>query len=138
MPSVDQLRSAPDPADDAARSTWSSAAGGRLSPEHTQPSPAVSRVLVGEAMIERAKSVIVVARRVDEDEAGQILLDAARRADIPVRLAADQVMTALLRSPVEEGAVQDTLVRALETVCPVDQPEIDKPSLATQPAGRVA
>jgi hypothetical protein len=86
--------------------------------------------VVGEAMIERAKSVVVVAQRVDEDEAGQILLDAAYKAHIPVRLAADQVMTALQADECPDGITQDTLMRALAAVRPVEQPN--------EPAGRPA
>jgi CO dehydrogenase/acetyl-CoA synthase epsilon subunit len=82
----------------------------------------VSSALVGEAMIERAKSVVVVAQRVDEDEAGQILLDAACKARIPVRMAADQVMTALEAEVSADGITHDTLVRALDAVHPVGRP----------------
>jgi len=93
--------------------------------------------IVGQAMIERAKSVIVVARRVDEDQAAQILFDAACQANIPLRVAADQVMTAL-QSDVKEVIVQDTLVRALGAVHPVDGPESNDSPPAPRPADRVA
>ncbi|MBO0609271.1 hypothetical protein [Myceligenerans salitolerans] len=75
--------------------------------------------LVGEAMIERAKSVIVVARRVEEDQAAQLLLDAADEAGIPVYLAADQVMTALEKS-VDVDVMEDALAGALEAVGPAE------------------
>uniref|UniRef100_UPI0013EA262E ANTAR domain-containing protein n=1 Tax=Promicromonospora panici TaxID=2219658 RepID=UPI0013EA262E len=78
-----------------------------------------SSAVAGEAMIERAKSVVVVARRVDEDEAGQILFDAARQAHIPLRMAADQVMTALQADECPEGITHDTLMRALAAVHPL-------------------
>lgn len=70
-----------------------------------------------EALIERAKSVVVVARRVDEDEADRILLDAAVEAGISVRLAADQIMSAL-QAGRGGDITQDTLVHALEAVHP--------------------
>jgi hypothetical protein len=82
----------------------------------------VPRAVVGEAMIERAKSVVVVAQRVGEDEAAQILLAAACKADIPVRLAADQVMEALEADECPNGITHDTLMRALAAVHPVHEP----------------
>lgn len=82
----------------------------------------VSPALLGEAMIERAKTVVVVARRVDEDEAAQILLDAADKAHIPVRVVADQVMTALEEGVEPNGGItQDMLVQALDCVRPVER-----------------
>jgi CO dehydrogenase/acetyl-CoA synthase epsilon subunit len=81
---------------------------------------AVSPALVGEAMIERAKSFVVVAKRVDDDEAAQILLDAADKANVPVRVAADQVMTALEHDDVRDGITPDMLVHALGCVRPVE------------------
>lgn len=88
------------------------------------PDPAVEALtlpsVVGEAMFERAKSVVVVAQRVDDDEAAEILLDAARRAEIPVRLAADQVMSALETEVEDKGITQETLTRALAAVRPVE------------------
>ncbi|MGI5191358.1 ANTAR domain-containing protein [Promicromonospora sp. CA-289599] len=81
----------------------------------------MSPALLGEAMIERAKTVVVVASRVDEDQAAQILLDAADRARIPVRIAADQVMTALQDGDdLRGGITQDMLVQALGCVRPVE------------------
>ena len=82
----------------------------------------VSPALLGEAMIERAKTVVIVARRVDDDQAAQILLDAADKARIPVRVAADQVMAALQDSDDQQGGItQDMLVRALDCVRPVER-----------------
>ncbi len=98
---------------------------------------AVDRAFVGEAMIERAKSVIVVARRVDEDQAAQILLDAACTANISVRLAADQVMSAL-QADCPEGDIQDALVRALGAVRPDDRPPNHDSLPPPRPAGRAA
>lgn len=80
-----------------------------------------SSAVAGETMIERAKSVVVVAQRVDEDEAGQILFDAARKAHIPLRMAADQVMTALQADECRDGLTHDTLMRALAAVHPLPQ-----------------
>lgn len=94
------------------------------------------RALIDQAMVERAKTVIVVAVRVDDDEAAQILLDAADQAAIPVHVAAGQVMTAL-QTGAEEGdrqetPMRDTLLRALGAVRPVSAPQ----DLDTPPAPR--
>jgi hypothetical protein len=99
----------------------------------------VSPALVGEAMIERAKSFVVVAKRVDDDEAAQILLDAADRANVPMRVAADQVMTALEQDDVHDGITPDLLVHALDCVRPVEpEPGGDVatagPSIPTEPS----
>lgn len=82
-------------------------------------------------------SVIVVALRVDEDQAAQILLDAASQANIPVRLAAGQVMSAL-QAASEDGRLQDTLVRALGAVHPVDRSPRHDSQPASRPIPRVA
>lgn len=96
-------------------------------PTHGQADLTAGSALVGQAMVERAKSVIVVAERVGEDEATQILLHAASDANIPVRMVADQVMTAV-RTDADEGGMQntsvrDTLVRALGVVRPMERPQ---------------
>lgn len=83
----------------------------------------VPRAVIGQAMIERAKSVVVVAQRVGEDEAAQILLAAACKADIPVRLAADQVMAALQADECRDGITHEALMRALAAVRPVPRPQ---------------
>ena len=84
--------------------------------------------LTSQTMVERAKSVIIVAERVDDAEAAQILTDAADRAGVPVSTAAIQVM-ATLQVDAAEGVVQDasvhrTVVRALGVVHvdPTDAP----------------
>ncbi|PUB31936.1 hypothetical protein C8K30_101455 [Promicromonospora sp. AC04] len=97
----------------------------------------VDRAFIGEAMIERAKSVIVVARRVDDDQAAQILLDAACTANISVRLAADQVMTAL-QADREEGCTHAALMRALGAVRPDDRPPDHDSLPPPRPAGQAA
>lgn len=95
---------------------------GRESDRSGQVDEPVSPALLGEAMIERAKTVVIVARRVDEDQAAQILLDAADKAHIPVRVAADQVMTALEEGVDPRGGItQDMLVHALDCVRPVER-----------------
>ncbi len=103
----------------------------------------VSPALLGEAMIERAKTVVIVARRVDEDQAAQILLDAADKAHIPVRVAADQVMTALQDGDdLHGGITQDMLVQALDCVRPVERDpggdESSKPLPTGPPAHQAA
>ena len=99
---------------------------------------AVSPALLGEAMIERAKTVVVVARRVDEDQAAQILLDAASKAHIPVRLAADQVMSALQADDDHVGITQDMLTHALGCVRPVERSREPDPLPTGPPAGQAA
>ncbi|MFJ3404872.1 hypothetical protein [Promicromonospora sp. NPDC090134] len=116
----------------ADRTPHSSVEGAGLGADPGQPELATDRTLIGQAMIERAKTVIVVAVRVDDDEAAQILLDAANQAAIPVRVAAGQVMTALQtgteESERQETPVRDTLLRALGAVRPVSAPEdLDTP-----------
>jgi hypothetical protein len=105
------------------RTTFADDAAGGLDLDTSSPSrvdDVVSPALVGEAMIERAKSFVVVAKRVDDDEAAQILLDAADKANVPVRVAADQVMTALEQDDVRDGITPDMLVHALDCVRPVE------------------
>lgn len=144
------------------RSTFADGVGGgpgsdserpdQTDPEQTDPDQvypdqvdeAVSSALLGEAMIERAKSVVVVARRCDEDQAAQILLDAADKAHIPVRVAADQVMTALVDDEHRGGITQDMLMHALGCVRPVQhdrrggQPGDDGDPLPTGPPAHQA
>ena len=100
-----------------------SAAGAGLD----QADESVSPALLGETMIERAKTVVVVARRCDEDQAAQILLDAASQAHIPVRLAADQVMSALQADDEHAGITQDMLTHALGSVRPMERSQDDDP-----------
>lgn len=128
MTSVQPLTSGPGAGDDGPDPTPPRAVDGvDLDPDRGLAEPVAGRTLVGQAMVERAKTVIVVAERVDDEEAGQILLDAASQAAIPVRVAADQVMMAL-QADVEKGGIQDitmrdTLLRALGSVRPVAPPQ---------------
>jgi hypothetical protein len=108
------------------RSTFADDVGGSFGFDSDRPDRVdelVSPALLGEAMIERAKSVVVVARRCDEDQAAQILLDAADKAQIPVRVAADQVMTALQEEVDHGGITQHTLAHALDCVRPLEHPQ---------------
>ena len=120
------------------RTTIADDAAGGLELDSSPPShvdDVVSPALVGEAMIERAKSFVVVAKRVDDDEAAQILLDAADKANVPVRVAADQVMTALEHDDVRDGITPDMLVHALGCVRPVEpEPAEPEPSPTDHPA----
>lgn len=131
--SANQFQRGLDAVDGATPSSQGSSVGDDA--DHGQRT--VSRALVGQAMIERAISVIVVARRVDEDQAAQILLGAASQADISVRLAADQVMSAL-QADTQDGIVQDTLVRALGAVHPVDRSQSHDSLPASRPVPRAA
>ncbi|MGI5187195.1 hypothetical protein ACQEVI_03520 [Promicromonospora sp. CA-289599] len=92
-------------------------------PRHRRCEHPTEHALVGATMIERAKTVIVVARRVDDDHAAQMLSDAAVEAGVPVPVVADQVMTVLQSAA--ETITQSTLTRALGVVSPVDRQEGD-------------
>ncbi|MFD2795464.1 ANTAR domain-containing protein [Promicromonospora vindobonensis] len=118
------------------RETYADSAATAAGPDRMDET--VSAALLGETMIERAKTVVVVARRVDEDEAARILLDAASKAHIPVRLAADQVMCALQADDDHAGITQETLAHALGSVRPVERPQEDDPLPTGPPAGRAA
>lgn len=110
------------------RTTFADDAAGGLDFDSSSASrvdDVVSPALVGEAMIERAKSFVVVAKRVDDDEAAQILLEAADKANVPMRVAADQVMTALEHDDVRDGITPDMLVHALDCVRPVEVPPVE-------------
>ena len=118
MSTVDQLPSAVgEPSDES-------------TPHQTLAEHPVQNALVSAAMIERAKTVIVVAQRVDDDRAAQMLAEAAVEAGVPVPVVADQVMTAL-QSDAEETIAQSTLVRALGAIRPSGTP----PGAGTQSAG---
>ncbi|MEU4388340.1 ANTAR domain-containing protein [Promicromonospora sp. NPDC023805] len=119
------------------RTAFADDAAGGLDFDSSSPSrldDVVSPALVGEAMIERAKSFVVVAKRVDDDEAAQILLDAAEQANVPMRVAADQVMTALERDDVRDGITPDMLVHALDSVRPVEGWPVEGPPVEAAPA----
>lgn len=120
------------------RSAFAGSVEGATGPDRDQPDTPVSPALLGETMVERAKTVIVVAQRVDEDQAAQILLDAASKADIPVRMAAGQVMTALEADADHEGITRDTLVHALGCVHHVDLPRGRSAVVTARPSGQAA
>ncbi|WP_285106293.1 PAS and ANTAR domain-containing protein [Promicromonospora sp. MEB111] len=83
---------------------------------------AVNRAFVSQAAIEQAKGVIAAVRGVDENAAMEILVDVARKADVSLRLAADQVMAALRADNEKTGVTQAALRRALDVVHPVGRP----------------
>lgn len=93
---------------------------------------AVTRAFVSQAVIEQAKGVIMAVRGVDEETAGRLLLDTASRVSIPLRLAADQVMTRL-RAEERTGITQAALTRALDGVEPVGRPRGHDPLLTRRP-----
>ncbi|MDR7383544.1 PAS and ANTAR domain-containing protein [Promicromonospora iranensis] len=93
----------------------------------------VTRAFVSQAVIEQAKGIIIAVRGVDEETAGQLLLDAAGRAGIPLRLAADQVMARLRADTEQKGVTQAALTRALEGVEPVGRPRGHDPLLTRRP-----
>ncbi|MGW2093582.1 ANTAR domain-containing protein [Promicromonospora sukumoe] len=90
--------------------------------------------LVGQVMIERAKSVVVVSRRVDEATATQILVDAADDAGIPVRLAANRIVTALQGGHDEADLTRDVLEHAVEATHPVRPREVPGAEIAPSTA----
>ncbi|GAB2469583.1 hypothetical protein GCM10027063_07390 [Promicromonospora xylanilytica] len=92
----------------------------------------VTRAFVSQAVIEQAKGVIMAVRGVDEETAGHLLLDVASRVSIPLRLAADQVMTRL-RTEGQTGITQAALTRALDGVEPVGRPRGHDPLLTRRP-----
>jgi hypothetical protein len=93
----------------------------------------VTRAFVSQAVIEQAKGVIAAAGGVDDDKAGRLLLDAASRASVPLRLAADQVMTRLRAESGETGITRDAVTRALDGVEPVGRPRGHDPLLTRRP-----
>jgi hypothetical protein len=98
----------------------------------------VTRAFVSQAVIEQAKGVIMAVRGVSEETAGRLLHEAAQRVDIPLRLAADQVMARLRadgeRADRERGGItQEGLARALDGVEPVGRPRGHDPLLTRRP-----
>ncbi len=83
---------------------------------------AVNRAFVSQASIEQAKGVIVAVRGVDENTATEMLTEVARKAEVTLRLAADQIMTALHADNEKTGVTQAALKRAIDTVHPVGRP----------------
>ena len=93
----------------------------------------VTRAFVSQAVIEQAKGVLMAVRGVDEETADHLLLEAASRAGIPLRLAADQVMTRLRAGAERRGVTQAELTRALDAVEPVGRPRGHDPLLTRRP-----
>ncbi|MFC8799652.1 PAS and ANTAR domain-containing protein [Promicromonospora sp. NPDC057138] len=93
----------------------------------------VTRAFVSQAVIEQAKGVIVAVRGVDDETAGHLLLDAASKAGVPLRLAADQVMTRLRAESGKQGVTQAALTRALDGIEPVGRPRGHDPLLTRRP-----
>ena len=120
------------------RNAFADSAEGAAVLDRDEPDETVSPALLGETLIERAKTVVVVAQRVDEDQAAQILLNAASEAHIPVRLAADQVMSALETADGHEGITQDMLVHAIGCVRHVERPRDEDSPGPGRPPSRAA
>jgi hypothetical protein len=98
-----------------------------------QSSGVVTRAFISQAVIEQAKGVIAAVRGVDDEAANNLLLDAANRAGIPLRLAADQVMTRLRAESGGTGVTPAALTSALDGVEPVDRPRGHDPLLTRRP-----
>jgi hypothetical protein len=93
----------------------------------------VTRAFVSQAVIEQVKGVISAVRGVDDATAERLLHDAASRAGIPLRLAADQVMAGLRAGAERSGVTQEDLMRALDAVEPVGRPHGRDPLLTRRP-----
>ncbi|MFD6139946.1 PAS and ANTAR domain-containing protein [Promicromonospora sp. NPDC060271] len=101
----------------------------------------VTRAFVSQAVIEQAKGVIMAVRGVSEETAGHLLHEAAGRVDVPLRLAADQVMTRLRADHADRagadgerrGITREALARALDGVEPVGRPRGHDPLLTRRP-----
>jgi len=93
----------------------------------------VNRAFVSQATIEQVKGVIIAVRGVDEAKATDILVGAARDAGVSLRLAADQVMTALQDRGDGAIATVDALDEALAAVHPVSRPRGHDPLLTRRP-----
>ncbi|MFI8524073.1 ANTAR domain-containing protein [Promicromonospora sukumoe] len=98
------------------------------------PDETVPTGLVGQVMIERAKSVVVVSRRVDEETATQMLVDAADDAGIPLRLAANRIVSALQTDHDDADIMQDILEHAVEATHPVRPREVPGADIAPSTA----
>ena len=82
----------------------------------------VNRAFVSQAVIEQAKGVIVTVRGVDEGTAEQTLSDVASEIGVPLRSAADQVMSSLRADTEKAGVTQAALTCALDAVRPMARP----------------
>jgi hypothetical protein len=94
---------------------------------------AVNRAFISQATIEQVKGVIVALRGVDEATASEILVGAARRAGVSLRLAADQIMATLRAGDDGEPVTPDALAQALDALHPVDRPRGHDPLLTRRP-----
>ncbi|MCP2266280.1 PAS and ANTAR domain-containing protein [Promicromonospora thailandica] len=94
---------------------------------------AVNRAFVSQAAIEQVKGVIMVVRGVDEATADTVLRERASAADVPVRLAADQVMAALRADTEKTGITPAALTHALDAVQSVGRPRRHDALLTRKP-----
>lgn len=93
----------------------------------------VTRAFVSQAVIEQAKGVIAAVTGADDETAAHELLDAAGRAGVPLRLAADQVMTRLRAESRTNGITRAAVTRALDGIEPVGRPRGHDPLLTRRP-----
>ncbi|MFI2486041.1 hypothetical protein ACH47X_03985 [Promicromonospora kroppenstedtii] len=90
--------------------------------------------VIGQVAIERAKCVIAVARDVQDDEAQQVLQDAATEAQVPESVAAVRIMAALGAGIDSDESAADMLERGLTAVRPVQATEpADEPPDVVRP-----
>jgi len=93
----------------------------------------VNRAFVSQATIEQVKGVIVAVRGVDEAAASDTLVGVAREAGVSLRLAADQVMTALRSHGDGVTVTRDALAEALDAGRSMNRPRRHDPLLTRRP-----
>ncbi|HEV6953530.1 MAG TPA: PAS and ANTAR domain-containing protein [Promicromonospora sp.] len=93
----------------------------------------VNRAFVSQAAIEQVKGVIMAVRGVDEATADVMLRERANAVDVPVRLAADQVMAALRADAEKSGITPAVLTQALDAVQSVGRPRRHDALLTRRP-----
>lgn len=89
--------------------------------------------VIGQVAIERAKGVIAVARAVQDDEAQQVLQEAATEAQIPESVAAVRIMAALEAGIGSDESAADMLERGLTAVRPDAAEPFDEPPDVVRP-----
>ncbi|MBE1876221.1 PAS and ANTAR domain-containing protein [Myceligenerans pegani] len=92
----------------------------------------VNHAFVSRAVIEQAKGVVAAVRGVDAGAAEQVLRDAAGEVGVPLRVAADQMTTALRKNE-KSGLTPAVLSRALDAIHPVERPHGRDPLLTRRP-----
>ncbi|MFD7024449.1 PAS and ANTAR domain-containing protein [Promicromonospora sukumoe] len=97
----------------------------------------VQRAFVSQARIEQVKGLIMAVRGLDGAAAEQVLTAEARRAGISLRIAAEQVSSAVRADP-GKSMSEAKLERALAAVHPVDRPRGHDALLTRRPRRRAS